>query len=82
VNVTLSFPGSTARLVVKDNGDGFDPNKISGPTRKGRLGLYGMRERAALLGGTVSVHSSPGKGTEVRVELPFSHDGDHSEGRL
>lgn len=82
VNVTLSFPGSTARLVVKDNGDGFDPNKISGPTRKGRLGLYGMRERAALLGGTVSVHSSPGKGTEVRVELPFSHDGDHPEGRL
>lgn len=81
VNVTLSFPGSVARLVVKDNGDGFDPDRISGPTRKGRLGLYGMRERAALLGGTVSVHSAPGKGTEVRVELPFSHNGDFPEGR-
>ena len=80
VNVTLTFPGSMARLVVKDNGDGFDPDRISGPTRKGRLGLYGMRERAALLGGTVSVHSAPGKGTEVRVELPFPLNGDSPEG--
>jgi PAS domain S-box-containing protein len=82
VNVTLTFPGSTARLVVKDNGEGFDPDRISGPTRKGRLGLYGMRERAALLGGTVSVHSAPGKGTEVRVELPFAQNGDLPEGPL
>jgi PAS domain S-box-containing protein len=74
VNVTLTFPGDTAKLVVKDNGDGFDPSHISGPTRKGRLGLYGMRERAALLGGTVAVHSAPGNGTEVCVELPLSHN--------
>jgi PAS domain S-box-containing protein len=82
VNVTLTFPGNSARLVVKDNGDGFDPDRISGPTRKGRLGLYGMRERAALLGGTISVQSAPGKGTEVRVELPFPHNGDLPEGRI
>lgn len=79
INVTLTFPGSTATLVVKDNGHGFDPDHISGPTRKGRLGLYGMRERAALLGGAVSVQSAPGKGTEVRVELPLAHLPDFPE---
>jgi signal transduction histidine kinase len=73
INVSLTFPSDAARLVVKDNGDGFDPDRISGPTRKGRLGLYGMRERAALLGGTISVHSARGKGTEVCVELPLAH---------
>lgn len=81
INVTLTFPGIAALLVVKDNGEGFDPNRISGPTRKGRLGLYGMRERAALLGGTISVQSAPGKGTEVRVELPLAHNGDVREGQ-
>ena len=73
INLTLSFPGTVARLVVKDNGHGFDPDRVSGPTRKGRLGLYGMRERAALLGGTLSIQSAPDRGTEVCVELPLAH---------
>ncbi|HEX6509777.1 MAG TPA: PAS domain S-box protein, partial [Chloroflexota bacterium] len=83
VRVSLSFPKGMARLVVKDNGEGFNPEGVSGPTRNGRLGLYGMRERAALLGGTVTVSSAPGKGTEVRVELPLpNREGDESREHL
>jgi signal transduction histidine kinase len=35
------------------------------------LGLFGMRERAEMLGGEFVIESSPGKGTTVRVEVPF-----------
>ncbi len=78
VNVALTFPDGAAQLVVKDNGKGFDPDSVSGPTRKGRLGLFGMRERAGLLGGSIEISSAPGKGTEVRVQLPLN-DNDQRE---
>jgi two-component system, NarL family, sensor histidine kinase UhpB len=49
---------------VRDNGEGFDPS-----VRAGGLGLQGMRERAALAGGRVTIHSSPGRGTTVELRL-------------
>lgn len=58
------LPGRV-RVVVEDDGQGFDP---SAPT--GRLGIAGIRERVALLGGTATFQSSPGKGTTVVVEIP------------
>ena len=36
-----------------------------------RLGVFGMRERLEMLGGTLTIESSPGKGTTVKAEVPF-----------
>ncbi|MEW6583396.1 MAG: GAF domain-containing sensor histidine kinase [Actinomycetota bacterium] len=52
------------RVVVEDDGCGFDPEE---PT--GRLGIVGMRERMELVGGEIRVESSPGEGTAVIIEL-------------
>lgn len=63
------------RLVasVSDNGRGFDPAEILVHDQRGRgLGLLGMRERAALVGGEVRIETSPGLGTAVVVEVPWN----------
>jgi signal transduction histidine kinase len=54
---------------VEDKGAGFDPETAlaAGATS----GLAGMRERASLLGGTLSIESAPGAGTRVRADLPL-----------
>ena len=58
--------------VIEDNGAGFDFEAAMAPTVKGRrLGLLGMRERAALLGGTINVESTTGAGTTLFVRIPF-----------
>ncbi|RAG81902.1 diguanylate cyclase [Streptacidiphilus pinicola] len=57
-----------ARLRVTDDGKGFDPD---GVRRAGRhLGLASMRDRAASVGGSLSIESSPGAGTVVELEVP------------
>jgi signal transduction histidine kinase len=70
--VALSFPNSHARLVVSDDGRGFNPEAVGGPTRHGGLGLYGMRERVELIGGRLEIQSAPGEGTRVEVSAPVS----------
>jgi signal transduction histidine kinase len=52
------------RLVISDDGQGFD---MSRPSQEGRYGLKGMIERAALIGGALAVESEPGAGTTVRL---------------
>jgi signal transduction histidine kinase len=54
---------------VSDDGCGIDPARLRAPT-DGHLGLTGMRERAALLGGEFSLDSAPGRGTRVAVTIP------------
>ncbi|HEX8917903.1 MAG TPA: GAF domain-containing protein [Chloroflexota bacterium] len=71
VQVSLSFTEVHVELVVRDNGGGFDPEGLPEPTRQRGLGLYGMRERATLLGGHVAIESAPGQGTEVRLLAPL-----------
>lgn len=68
-------PGGV-RLTVRDNGRGFrlDAGRPFDPLRGG-LGLGGMRERAALIGGTVTIRSAEGQGTEVVAELPLAAPG-------
>ncbi|MDO3412350.1 sensor histidine kinase [Saccharibacillus sp. CPCC 101409] len=67
VNVRLYEEKGAIRLDVEDGGEGFEQG--SDPIGTG-LGLYGMRERAELAGGTLSVHSEPGQGTRVLVQIP------------
>jgi signal transduction histidine kinase len=54
-------------LVVEDDGGGFDLDGV----RDGGLGLSGMRERVALVGGRLRVESAPGKGTTLAAEVPI-----------
>ena len=70
--VTLARRGKTIHLEVRDDGRGFDP---SSPTSNGpgeRVGLAGMRERVALLGGELEIHSRPGAGTRVIARVPLT----------
>lgn len=72
VTVMLTQPGSVVRLSITDDGRGFDPRRsAAGRKRVPRLGLLGMRERAMSVGGDLSVNSVRGKGTIVRVRVPF-----------
>jgi signal transduction histidine kinase len=55
-------------LRIRDNGRGFDQ---ADPALSGSLGLLGMRERAAMLGGGVNIASAPGQGTTVTAWIPL-----------
>jgi PAS domain S-box-containing protein len=55
-------------LLIHDNGRGFDQ---ADPSLSKSLGLLGMRERAAILGGRVNISSAPGKGTTVTAWIPL-----------
>ncbi len=59
------------RLVVSDSGRGFDADAVLG---NGGLGLVSMRERLHLVGGTMSIRSTPGEGTCVEVQVPLATD--------
>jgi signal transduction histidine kinase len=70
VETHLSRKGRTLRLLVEDDGCGFDVEAAKGSRQSG-LGLFGMEERLALIGGTLRVESSPGKGTRLSAEVPL-----------
>lgn len=73
VNITIDVTKTTARLIVEDDGQGFNPMAMSGaPTKAGHgFGVAGMRERATIIGGTLEIESSPGNGTAVLVTVPL-----------
>ncbi|HYH68529.1 MAG TPA: PAS domain S-box protein [Urbifossiella sp.] len=68
VAVTIGVTDGAAAAVVEDDGAGFEPEGAG----TGRLGLVGMRERLALVGGTLEVESSPGGGTTVIARVPLA----------
>lgn len=67
VDVRLMLADGTLELVVRDDGVGFDPAER--PHLSGGIGLHGMGERVALLGGVLDIRSAVGKGTTVRVRV-------------
>lgn len=69
--VNLVFDARRVQLSVRDDGCGFD-NQVAGNGRSGHFGLIGMRERAEQIGGTLSIHSTEGSGTEVVADVPIS----------
>ncbi|MBI5963871.1 MAG: sensor histidine kinase [Chloroflexi bacterium] len=71
VTVNLEYTENSARILVRDNGVGFDMDAVKNRVGRISLGLSGMSERAALLGGTVEVHSRPDYGTEVEAVIPY-----------
>jgi signal transduction histidine kinase len=70
VDVLLSLHNQSVVTIVEDDGVGF-MDSSSGLEQ--HLGLFGMRERIEMLGGTFTIESSPGKGTTVKAEVPC-HD--------
>ena len=70
----LEREGPVVRVVLRDNGRGFDPAQPRGRRRKDQgvgMGLVDMQERAAFMGGTCALRSSPGQGTEIVIEMPL-----------
>ncbi len=67
VRIRVQQEPSRLLLSIQDDGQGFDVRQTKG------LGLLGIEERVARLGGKFEIHSAPGSGTIVAVELPSSH---------
>ncbi len=73
-NVWLDVTFNTEHLVlvVRDDGRGFTPpDQPADLTRQGHFGLMGMRERALLYGGQLTITSSPGQGATITARLPL-----------
>ena len=68
VEVVLQKQRDRLVLLIRDDGRGFDQTE---PSLSNSLGLLGMRERAAILGGKVNISSAPGKGTTVTAWIPL-----------
>ena len=67
VSILVHRSPTEIRLVVEDDGKGFD---ISKAVSEAQLGLVGMRERAHLVGGSMTIESSPATGTTISVSVP------------
>jgi len=70
VSISLLSEADKINLSIRDNGSGFDSSAI----KKDLFGIRGMRERVEMLGGTLSIDSQPGSGTQVLVELEREND--------
>lgn len=68
VSVRVEVIAGSLVLEVRDDGRGVAPTEAASSTS---LGLVGMRERAALLGGRVEIDGAPGRGTKVLVHIPL-----------
>lgn len=71
-HVTISATGAALRVVVADNGRGFD---VTTARTHAGLGLVGMRERVELVGGSMTIRSAADRGTSVQFSVPVSADG-------
>ena len=71
VRIEFTAGEGTLGMDITDNGCAFCVEEKLGSRRSGRLGLLGMQERVRLVNGTISIESGPGRGTRVRVQIPF-----------
>ena len=69
VDVILTIRGNKLIVIIEDDGDGFNPQSVA---ENGHLGLFGIRERADMIGGKLLIESAPGKGTTLIVEVIYA----------
>lgn len=74
VHVIASSDDHCVRLIVSDNGPGFDAGNLERFEVQGHLGLAGMRERIASVGGDVRLISAPRAGVSIAIEVPRAED--------
>jgi len=73
VNLRVQFHDDTVSVEVRDNGQGFNPDEVMNSAMPlQHIGLFGMQERARLLGGYLSIDSNVGQGTVIRFSFPVS----------
>jgi PAS domain S-box-containing protein len=73
IKMLAAFPSIILR--IEDDGKGFDIDKrIAEITSEKRMGLRSMEERVKLLGGKMTIHSSPGQGTKIYIEVPLKEE--------
>lgn len=79
LKVEVGLDGNKAFIVISDDGHGFDTGRINhGET--GHFGLVFMRERVEQIGGTIKIHSAPGGGTILKLDVPIRKPlGDRNE---
>src|SRR6201997_2022064 len=70
VEVEIRYDAKYFRLRVRDDGKGIGPEVLRGDGRKGHFGLHGMRERAKLVGGKLTIWSEVDGGTEIELNIP------------
>ena len=72
VSVIVECQQNNVQVTVEDDGKGFDTERLSyKATAEGRLGVVGMQERVAMVGGTLDIESTSGVGTAVFVHIPL-----------
>jgi signal transduction histidine kinase len=72
IEVEIRYDDRQLRVRVRDDGKGIDPKLLNEEGRAGHFGIRGMRERAKLLGGKLTVWSELDSGTEVELKIPAS----------
>jgi ligand-binding sensor domain-containing protein len=72
IEIEICYDKKQLRVRVQDNGKGIDPRVLDGGGREGHYGLPGMRERAKLAGGKLTVWSKLDSGTEIELIIPAS----------
>jgi signal transduction histidine kinase len=70
VRVVIYHTGTTLRVIVEDNGRGFQVDPHGKPVGRSGLGIVGMKERIELLNGSMQVDSEEGRGTTLLISLP------------
>jgi len=59
------------KVIIEDNGKGFDVEKVMGSEIVGKLGLFGMQERVYLINGNITIESTHGVGTSIYITIPI-----------
>lgn len=72
ITMRLALQPDRVTCIVADDGRGFDTGRV----RRGHFGLIGMRERARLLGGSLTVESARGRGTRLLLDVPLDLPGE------
>jgi signal transduction histidine kinase len=70
-SVSYGSDRNVISLMVRDNGSGFDPERLSERAGRRQLGLAGLQERTEILGGRFIIQSAPGQGTTIEAVLPL-----------
>jgi len=73
-HVKIDMNNGSFRIDVTDDGVGFDPLMLAGPTLEGGFGLYSLRERLIAMDGNLKIESAPGAGTVATAILPLSSE--------
>jgi len=82
VEVEIRYDEKCFRIRVRDDGKGIRPELLRGEGREGHYGLTGMRERAKLVGGKLTIWTEVDNGTEIELIIPASKAYEKSTRRV